>query len=76
MAISFVSADGVTYSFGVFYLTFLHYFSEGKGATAWIASILVGVTLCSGQFHVLPETALAISLRNGTAAFSVVAVLP
>nr|CAD7263106.1 unnamed protein product [Timema shepardi] len=41
--------DGVTYSFGVFYIKFLDYFKEGKGATAWIASILVGVTLCSGQ---------------------------
>ncbi|XP_076618891.1 monocarboxylate transporter 12-like isoform X2 [Colletes latitarsis] len=43
-----VITDGVTYSFGVFYLEFLHYFQEGKGATAWVASILVGVTLCSG----------------------------
>ncbi|KOX72879.1 Monocarboxylate transporter 12 [Melipona quadrifasciata] len=43
-----VIADGVTYSFGVFYLELLYYFEEGKGATAWIASILVGVTLCSG----------------------------
>jgi len=48
--ICLLAADGVTYSFGVFYLEFLHYFAEGKGATAWIASILVGVTLCSGQF--------------------------
>ncbi|XP_015176547.1 PREDICTED: monocarboxylate transporter 12 [Polistes dominula] len=43
-----VITDGVTYSFGVFYLELLYYFEEGKGATAWIASILVGVTLCSG----------------------------
>ncbi|XP_071454040.1 monocarboxylate transporter 12 isoform X2 [Hetaerina americana] len=43
-----IIADGVTYSFGIFYLEFLHYFKEGKGKTAWIASILVGVTLCSG----------------------------
>lgn len=40
--------DGVTYSFGVFYDEFLHYFDEGKGRTAWILSLLVGVTLCSG----------------------------
>ncbi|PSN54235.1 hypothetical protein C0J52_09250, partial [Blattella germanica] len=39
--------DGVTYSFGVFYNEFLKYFNEGRGATSWIASILVGVTLCS-----------------------------
>lgn len=43
-----IVTDGVTYSFGVFYVQFLEYFNEGKGATAWIASILVGVTLCSG----------------------------
>ncbi|XP_043275275.1 monocarboxylate transporter 12 [Venturia canescens] len=43
-----IVTDGVTYSFGVFYSEFLDYFGEGKGATAWIASILVGVTLCSG----------------------------
>ncbi|XP_031773343.1 monocarboxylate transporter 12 [Apis florea] len=43
-----VIVDGTTYSFGVFYLEFLYYFEEGKGATAWIASILVGVTLSSG----------------------------
>ncbi|XP_078050443.1 monocarboxylate transporter 5-like isoform X2 [Augochlora pura] len=43
-----VITDGLTYSFGVFYLEFLYYFEGGKGATAWVASILVGVTLCSG----------------------------
>lgn len=43
-----IITDGVTYSFGVFYDEFLGYFQEGKGATAWILSILVGVTLCSG----------------------------
>ncbi|XP_015607738.1 monocarboxylate transporter 12 [Cephus cinctus] len=43
-----IVTDGVTYSFGVFYLEFLNYFDEGKGTTAWIASILVGITLCSG----------------------------
>lgn len=44
------AADGITYSFGMFYLKFLDYFNEGKGYTAWIASILVGVTLCSGKW--------------------------
>ncbi|RZB39502.1 monocarboxylate transporter 5 [Asbolus verrucosus] len=43
-----IITDGVTYSFGVFYDEFLKYFEEGKAATAWILSILVGVTLCSG----------------------------
>ncbi|KAL5280247.1 Mct1 family protein [Megaselia abdita] len=43
-----IITDGMTYSFGMFYLEFLDYFKEGKGYTAWIVSLLVGVTLCSG----------------------------
>ncbi|XP_053604304.1 monocarboxylate transporter 12 isoform X2 [Plodia interpunctella] len=42
------TADGMTYSFGIFYKEFLTYFGEGKGKTAWIVSVLVGMTLCSG----------------------------
>lgn len=45
----FFLADGVTYSFGVLYTEFLEVFKESKGATAWVASLLVGVTLCSGK---------------------------
>lgn len=45
----FFTADGMTYSFGMFYVEFLDYFNEGKGYTAWIVSLLVGVTLCSGE---------------------------
>lgn len=45
----FYIADGVTYSFGVLYTEFLNVFNESKGATAWIASLLVGITLCSGN---------------------------
>ncbi|XP_055616398.1 monocarboxylate transporter 12 isoform X2 [Toxorhynchites rutilus septentrionalis] len=48
MDTTLLPADGLTYSFGIFYVEFLKYFNEGKGYTAWIASILVGVTLCSG----------------------------
>lgn len=40
----------MTYSFGVFYAEFLTFFDEGKGKTALIVSILVGVTLGSGQY--------------------------
>lgn len=43
-----IITDGMTYSFGMFYVEFLNYFNEGKGYTAWIVSILVGVTLASG----------------------------
>lgn len=43
------TADGVTYTMGIFYVEFLDYFKSGKAETSWIASILVGVTLCSGN---------------------------
>ncbi|XP_011306062.1 monocarboxylate transporter 12-B [Fopius arisanus] len=43
-----IVTDGVTYSFGVFHVELRNYFGAGDGATAWIASILVGITLCSG----------------------------
>lgn len=45
----YVSADGVTYTFGLFLVELRTYFNEGAGATAWISSILAGVTLCSGE---------------------------
>lgn len=38
----------MTYSFGIFYKEFLNEFKEGAGYTAWIMSLLAGVTLCSG----------------------------
>lgn len=38
----------MTYSFGLFYKEFLDEFQEGNGYTAWIISMLAGVTLCSG----------------------------
>lgn len=39
----------MTYSFGLFYSEFLDAFKEGQGYTAWIVSMLAGVTLCSGK---------------------------
>lgn len=50
-----VIADGVTYTFGIFYLEFLKYFQESKGKTAWIASIMVGTTFCIGELGALPS---------------------
>lgn len=40
----------MTYSFGVYYAEFLTYFDEGSAKTAWIVSILVGITLSSGKY--------------------------
>lgn len=45
-----VIVDGVTYTFGIFYLEFLRHFKESKGATSWVTSIMVGTTFCVGPF--------------------------
>jgi MFS family permease len=45
-----IVTDGVTYTFGIFFVEFVDYFKAGNAETSWIASILVGVTLCSGPF--------------------------
>lgn len=42
-------ADGVTYTFGIFYFELLKYFASGKGLTAWIPSIMTGMTFAIGQ---------------------------
>ncbi|OWF56683.1 monocarboxylate transporter 7-like [Mizuhopecten yessoensis] len=43
-----VIADGIVYSFGVFYIDFLDYFKGGKGETSWVGSLVPGVTLTVG----------------------------
>ncbi|KAK3095274.1 hypothetical protein FSP39_012542 [Pinctada imbricata] len=43
-----VFADGIVYSFGVFYVEFLDYFGGGKGETSWVGSLVPGVTLGVG----------------------------
>ncbi|XP_074599114.1 monocarboxylate transporter 1 [Brevipalpus obovatus] len=37
-------ADGVTYTFGIFYVELLKNFSAGKGITAWVPSMMTGMT--------------------------------
>lgn len=44
-----VVADGIVYSFGVFYMEFLTYFKGGKGETAWVGSLVPGVTFLVGK---------------------------
>lgn len=44
-----VIADGVAYSFGIFYIEFLEYFQAGRGPTGWIGSLMVGITWGSGE---------------------------
>jgi len=43
-----IIADGIVYSFGIFFVEFVDYFDASHSETAWIASILVGLTLGSG----------------------------
>ncbi len=44
-----VIADGVAYSFGIFYIEFLEHFRAGRGPTGWIGSLMVGITWGSGK---------------------------
>ena len=39
---------GIVYSFGIFYVEFLHYFNGGKGETAWVGSMVAGVMYTVG----------------------------
>ncbi|XP_031781947.1 uncharacterized protein LOC100123194 isoform X2 [Nasonia vitripennis] len=41
-------ADGVSFSFGLLYIEFLHHFEESKANTAWIGSLFMAVPLLSG----------------------------
>lgn len=43
-----VILDGVTYTFGIFYMELLRHFKESRGTTSWVASIMVGTTFCVG----------------------------
>ena len=44
-----LSADGITYSFGIFLVELIAVFESDRGAVSLIPSILVGVTLGSGN---------------------------
>ena len=48
-----VIADGIVYSFGVFFVEFLDYFGGGKGETAWVGSLVPAVTYSVGKRTVL-----------------------
>ncbi|XP_020292517.1 monocarboxylate transporter 14-like isoform X2 [Pseudomyrmex gracilis] len=41
-------ADGISFSFGLLYIEFLHEFGESKSKTAWIGSLFMAVPLLSG----------------------------
>ena len=58
-----IIADGVVYSFGIFYIEFLEYFKGGKGETSWIGSLVPGVTFATGRYSI-------IRFINGAAIYS------
>ncbi|KAK3579688.1 hypothetical protein CHS0354_013202, partial [Potamilus streckersoni] len=39
-----IISDGMLYSFGILYIEFLQYFKGGKGETAWVGSMVPGIT--------------------------------
>ena len=47
--INHVIVDGISCTFGVFYIELLKYFKEGKGRTALVGSLLCGVSLLTGN---------------------------
>ena len=49
------SADGITYSFGVFLVELISVFEVDRGVISFIPSILVGVTLGSGKLVILRQ---------------------
>jgi len=44
------TADGVAYTFGIFFVEILNEFHESKSATSAIASIMAGMTYGAGPF--------------------------
>lgn len=44
-----IIVDGLTYTFGVFFMEFVDYFEESKSKTALVGSLLAGCYLSSGQ---------------------------
>lgn len=46
--ITYMIADGVTFSFGVLYVDFLQHFKASKSKTAWVGSLFMGVPLLAG----------------------------
>ena len=42
--------DGIIFSFGLFYLEFLHYFNVGESTTSWISSVISGTYALVGRF--------------------------
>ena len=51
--INHVIVDGITFTFGMFYMEFLDYFGASKGKTALVGSLLAGFYLMSGNHYII-----------------------
>ena len=51
-----VFVDGISFTFGVFYIQFLDHFQAGSGKTALVGSLLVGTYLMTGERNVQRHT--------------------
>lgn len=58
------SADGVVYSFGEFFKEFLKHFKTGNAVTSLIPSILVGTTLCSGNYEKILNRVECVAIKK------------
>ena len=58
------SADGITYSFGIFLVALIDEFNADRGYASLIPSILVGITLGSGMNRNLSPSTVNILLNQ------------
>ena len=59
--INHIIVDGITFTFGVFYLEFLDFFKESKGKTALVGSLLAGFYLMAGKSFPVMENKVFVS---------------
>ena len=45
-----VIADGIVYSFGVFFVVFVEHFNSGRGEIAWLGALQPAVTFTVGEY--------------------------
>ena len=50
-----VIADGVTYTFGIFYYEILKAYGTSNAMTSWVASIMTGTTYCVGKYSLFQQ---------------------
>lgn len=57
-------SDGVSFTFGLLYIEFLHEFKASKSATSWVGSLFMALPLLAGKFELIYK--LICKLANST----------